>query len=280
MLTLKFAAVTAAACTLIATASPPVHAAGPTAQVLAVADPGCASGAFLMRVRFNGIEAGAPVAVHTIVRSGGLVYMDEGVQLPLNAPDTLWRLFDSFNYGDVPNRGTWPIPQDQPVRVEMRMERPAGTVLHSWSLSVDSCNRAKILYNGLTANDRDEDNVPLPTDRCPTVDGQGFANGCPLYDRALTITYKKRAGRFVGRLGSTDPAHRLRRNMPVTVWRARPGPDRRIGKDLTNVRGRYVVAKRAKPGRYYATVPGILIPRVGAVLGETSQKVRVRHHRR
>jgi hypothetical protein len=68
--------------------------------------------------------------------------------------------------------------------------------------------------------------------------------------------------------------------MPVTVWRARPGPDRRIGKDLTNVRGRYVVAKRAKPGRYYATVPGILIPRVGAVLGETSQKVRVRHHRR
>ena len=270
---LKFAAVAATACTLIATASPPVHAAGPMAQVLSVAGPGCASGVFLMRVRF---DPAAPVVVHTIVRGGGLVYMDDSVPLQTNAPDTLWRLFDSFNYGDVPNRGTWPISENLPVRVEMRMERPKGTVLSSWSLSVDSCNQAKILYNGLTANDRDEDNVPIPTDRCPVVDGNGFANGCPLYDRALTITYKKRAGRFVGRLGATDPGHRLRRGMPVTVWRVRPGPDRRIGKDLTNAYGRYAVTKRAKPGRYYATAPGILIPRVGAVLNETSQRVRVR----
>ena len=101
----------------------------------------------------------------------------------------------------------------------------------SWSLSVDSCNQAKVLYNGLTANDRDEDNVPIPTDRCPAVDGNGFANGCPLYDRALTIAYKKRAGRFVGRLGATDPGHRLRRGMPVTVWRvqARTRPTDRQG---------------------------------------------------
>jgi hypothetical protein len=229
-----------------------------------------------MRVRFDGIDPAAPVAVHTIVRSGGLVYMDESVPLQVNLPDTLWRLFDSFNYGDVPNRGTWPISQNQPVRVEMRMERPKGTVLDSWSLSVDSCNQAKVLYNGLTSNDRDEDNVPIPTDRCPAVDGQGFSNGCPLYDRALTIAYKKRAGRFVGRLGTTDPRHRLRSNMPVTIWRARPGPDRRIGKDLTGSRGRYAVAKRVRPGRYYATAPGILIPTVGAVLNETSQRVRVR----
>jgi hypothetical protein len=273
---LKFAAVAATACTLIATASPPVHAAGPATQVLSVAGPGCASGGFVMRVRFDGIDPAAPVVVHTIVRGGGLVYMDDSVTLQTNAPDTLWRLFDSFNYGDVPNRGTWPISDNLPVRVEMRMEQPKGTVLNSWSLSVDSCNQAKILYNGLTANDRDEDNVPVPTDRCPAVDGNGFANGCPLYDRALTITYKKRAGRFVGRLGATDPGHRLRRGMPVTVWRARPGPDRRVGKDLTNAYGRYVVARHVKPGRYYATAPGILLPRVGAVLNETSQKVRVR----
>ncbi len=273
---LKSAAVAATACTLIAATSPPVQAAGPTAQVISVAGPGCAAGVFLMRVRFDGIDPAAPVVVHTIVRGGGLVYMDDNVPLQTNASDTLWRLFDSFNYGDVPNRGTWPIPENLPVRVEMRMERPKGTVLSSWSLSVDSCNQGKILYNGLTANDRDEDNVPIPTDRCPAVDGNGFANGCPLYDRALTIAYKKRAGRFVGRLGATDPGHRLRRGMPVTVWRVRPGPDRRIGKDLTNAHGRYVVAKRAKPGRYYATAPGILIPRVGAVLNERSQKVRVR----
>ena len=272
----KLAAVAATACTLIATTSPPVHAAGPTAQVLSVTGPGCASGVLLMRVRFAGIDPAAPVIVHTIVRGGGLVYMDDSVPLQTNAPDTLWRLFESFNYGDVPNRGTWPISENLPVRVELRMERPKGTVLSSWSLSVDSCNQAKILYNGLTANDRDEDNVPIPTDRCPGVDGNGFANGCPLYDRALTISYKKRAGRFVGRLGATDPGHRLRRGMPVTVWRVRPGPDRRVGKDLTNAFGRYSVAKRVKPGRYYATAPGILIPRVGAVLNETSQRVRVR----
>ena len=272
----KLAAVAATACTLIATTSPPVHAAGPTAQVLSVTGPGCASGVLLMRVRFAGIDPAAPVIVHTIVRGGGLVYMDDSVPLQTNAPDTLWRLFESFNYGDVPNRGTWPISENLPVRVELRMERPKGTVLSSWSLSVDSCNQAKILYNGLTANDRDEDNVPIPTDRCPGVDGNGFANGCPLYDRALTISYKKRAGRFVGRLGATDPGHRLRRGMPVTVWRVRPGPDRRVGKDLTNAFGRYSVAKRVKPGRYYATAPGILVPRVGAVLNETSQRVRVR----
>ena len=151
----KLAAVAATACTLTATASPPVHAAGPTAQVLSVAGPGCASGVFLMRARFDGIDPAAPVVVHTIVRGGGLVYMDDSVTLQTNVPDTLWRLFDSFNYGDVPNRGTWPISQNLPVRVEVRMERPKGTVLTSWSLSVDSCNQAKILYNGLTANDRD-----------------------------------------------------------------------------------------------------------------------------
>lgn len=276
MLMLKLAAVAASACTLIATVSPPVHAAGPKVQVLSVAGPGCASGVFLMRVKLDGIDPAAPVAVHTIVRSGGLVYMDESVPLQTNLADTLWRLFDNFNYGDVPNRGTWPISENVPVRVEMRMERPKGTVLDSWSLSVDSCNQAKILYNGLTANDKDEDNVSIPTDRCPAVDGQGFANGCPLYDRALTIRYKKRVARFVGRLGTTDPGHRLRRNMPVTVWRVRPGPDQRIGKDLTSAYGRYAIARHAKPGRYYATAPGVLIPRVGAVLNETSQKVRVR----
>ena len=273
---LKFAAVAATACTLIATASPPVHAAGPTAQVLSVTGAGCDSGVFLMRVKFDGIDPAAPVVVHTIVRGGGLVYMDDNVALQRNATDTLWRLFESFNYGDVPNRGTWPIPENLPVRVEMRMERPKGTVLESWSLSVDSCNQAKILYNGLTANDKDEDNVPIPTDRCPAVDGRGFSNGCPLYDRALTVAFKKRAGRFVGRLGTTDPNHRLRRGMPVTVWRVRPGHDRRIGKDLTSAYGRFAIAKRAKPGRYYATAPGTLIPSVGAVLNETSQRVRVR----
>jgi hypothetical protein len=273
---LKFAAVATTACTLVATTSPPVHATGPTARITSVAGSGCASGVFLMRVRFDGVDPAAPVVVHTIVRAGGLVYMDDGVPLPTNAAETLWRLLDSFNYGDVPNRGTWPIPETLPVRVEMRMERPKGTVLDSWSLSLDSCNQAKVLYNGLTANDKDEDNVPIPTDRCPAVEGNGFANGCPLYDRALTISYKKRAGRFVGRLGATDPGHRLRRGMPVTVWRARPGPDRRIGKDLTGAYGRYAVARRAKPGRYYATAPGILVPRVGAVLSETSQTVRVR----
>ena len=72
MLTLKFAAVAATACTLIASASAPVHAAGPKVQVLSVAGPGCASGVFLMRVKLDGIDPAAPVAVHTIVRSGGL----------------------------------------------------------------------------------------------------------------------------------------------------------------------------------------------------------------
>jgi hypothetical protein len=232
-----------------------------------------------MRVRLAGMDPAAPAVVHTIVRGGGLVYMDDSVTVQTNAPDTLWRLFESFNYGSVPNRGSWPIPDNLPVRVEMRMERPKGLVLDSWSLSVDSCNQAMVLYNGLTANDRDEDNVPIPTDRCPALNGVGFSNGCPLYDRALTIAYKKRGGRFVGRLGTTDPHHRLRRGMPVTVWRARPGRDRRIGKDLTNAFGRYVVSKRVRPGRYYATAPGVLLPRVGAVLGETSQRVRVRRGR-
>ena len=116
---LKSAAVAATACTLIAATSPPVQAAGPTAQVISVAGPGCAAGVFLMRVRFDGIDPAAPVAVHTIVRSGGLVYMDESVPLQVNMPDTLWRLFDGATVESVLMR--------YPGRVTMCVSSQADT---------------------------------------------------------------------------------------------------------------------------------------------------------
>ena len=120
--------------------------------------------------------------------------------------------------------------------------------MDSWTLSVASCNQGRVLYSGPTADDKDEDNVPVPADRCPTVEGLGFKNGCPLYERALTLAYEKHPTRFVGRLGTTDPGRELRSNMPVTVWRVRSGTDQQIGKDVTGTDGTYTVAEHAKTG--------------------------------
>jgi hypothetical protein len=246
-----------------------------TWQATGVTTTGCGDNRMSLTTSLDGLTPGSPVTGRVVVRSGGRVYENSAGEYDKNTSGPT-PLEDLFNYGPVSKPGTWPIPADQPLRVELSIEHPLGTTVSSWTLSLDSCNNGKILYNGPTEADQDGDNVPASDDQCPTVDGTGFANGCPLYDRALTISYHK--SRFQGRLGTTDPGRALRADTPVSVWQVRNGSDKLVGKDVNSPKGNYELARHAKAGRYYATTPALLVPNVGASLKETSDTVRIHGH--
>jgi hypothetical protein len=258
---------------LLVAAAPPSYAAGETWKVVSINNTGCGTSQNQFTVEWAGLGAGA-YSNHTVVRSGGLVYMNEDVGTQPNGQES-WSLYSSFTYGAVPNPGTWPLPDDQRVWVDFRLEQPKGTVIYSWTVVFESCNSGTVLYNGPTAADKDHDFIPTPQDRCPTLREPDRANGCPLVDRTLSIAYVKSASKFIGFL--TAPGHRkLQSHLTVTVFKVRPGADKKIGKDVTNRRGKYVVHKDAQRGRYYAKTPAILIPKAGQAKAETSPKVRVR----
>ena len=61
----------------------------------------------------------------------------------------------------------------------------------------------------------------------------------------------------------------------MTVWKVRPGPDRRIGTATTTGRGNWSLGHTG-PGSFYATAKALLLPKAGEVPKETSLKVRVR----
>lgn len=269
---LKSAAVLTAG-TLLAAAPPSVvHATGATWQATSVVTNGCAHRDIRIASSLHGLTPDSSVIGHSVVRSAGLVYQNAAFETDRNGSVDIW-LGGFFNYGPVAKRGTWPIPADQPLRLELSIEHPKGTTLSSWTLSLDSCNHGDILYNGPAEEDTDHDNVPATEDRCPSVDGTGFANGCPLYGRALTVSYH--SDRFEGRLATTDPGRELRKDLPVSVWQVRTGSDRLVGKDVTDSNGAYTLAGHVNPGLYYANTPDTLVPTVGAVLAETSERVRV-----
>ena len=253
--------------TLVAT---PAHAAGETFKVLSVNTTGCDSGNFGMTVERAGLDGGNYI-VRTVATVDDLVYMNEEASISVNGT-TGWNLFDTFTYGAVPNPGTWPIPQNKQLHLQFTLERPKGTVLHDWTLVVDGCNTGNVLYNDLTASDADGDFVAVPTDRCGTL-AADRANGCPLVARSLALAYSgKRLSGFL--LADGSPVFQARR--PVTVWKVRPGPDKKIVRRVTTATGFYAVPGRPAKGRYYATSPGLIRPTQGQVTPDTSGTVRVR----
>ena len=123
-------------------------ASAQTFQVQSIDALGCNSGDFRMTVVRAGLDGGSYV-VRTVVQGGGLVYMNENASITTDSSDS-WGLFDLFNYGSVPNPGTWPIPPNTPLQIDFTLERPVGTVLDAWTLNVSGCNTGTITYNGPT----------------------------------------------------------------------------------------------------------------------------------
>ena len=60
----------------------------------------------------------------------------------------------------------------------------------------------------------------------------------------------------------------------MTVWKQVRGDDTRIGQGEVNADGKYSVAKRRRPGRYYATVPARVATDVAAWVSGRSTEER------
>jgi hypothetical protein len=254
-------------------AAAPGYAAGETFKALSVTAHGCNSGDFVMTVERANLDGGASYTVHTVAAAGGLVYMNEAASISVNG-ESNWSLFNNFTYAPVSNPGTWPIPNDKRLRVDFTLERPkGGPVLYRWTLVVDGCNTGNVLYNAKTSDDFDRDLVPVPKDKCPKLAAKK-PNGCPLRTRKLSIAYAGGAGEFFGRL-SAKRHPKLARRRTVTIWRVRPGPDKRIGKAKTTKRGRYRLAFDASEGVFYAVSKAIVVRTEGQAARTVSRKLRL-----
>jgi hypothetical protein len=237
------------ALTLLATVAAGLVWAAPgyaqTFKVQSVNTTGCTSGAFGLSVVRAGLD-GSPYTVHTVVTVGGQIYMNEAASVSTNTVSG-WNLFNNFTYGAVPNPGTWPIPQNTQVRIDFKLERPVGTVLHAWTTVVTSCNAGSIQYNG------------------PGTD-------LPLRDRTLTIGYA--GDRFIGWLYAKG-APKLHSHRVVTIWKVRPGPDLRIGRVTTTTRGNFALRRERRRGVYYAVAGALKVPGAGFAVKETSINLRL-----
>jgi hypothetical protein len=84
-------------------------------------------------------------------------------------------------------------------------------------------------------------------DTVSLTEGDGF----PPTTRTLTLRYKPKTRRFVGRLAArAHPPCAVKER--VRVFRKRPGPDRAVGADRTSAAGQFVIRASALAGTYYA----------------------------
>ncbi|WP_134738513.1 hypothetical protein [Nocardioides sp. 503] len=252
---------------LLGAAGSPGHAADAAESwsVTGVNSTGCASGDWSLDVLVENLDDEGGYINHTIVTSGGLVYMNEDAGSS-NGSDT-WGLYSSNTYG--PTTGTYPIPAGQPMKVVLRIERPKGTVLSSWTMEATSCDSAALRFNG---SDLDDDRLSPPRDKCPTS-AAATANGCPLVTRALAVSRKSTPSAVAGRLRAPgSPAFAAQRK--VRVWKVRPGRDKLVAVRTTTAKGKF--SKRVAAGRYYVTTVAVLDPATGYAPAIRSRTVRVR----
>jgi len=244
------------------------QAASPSWIIQGISRVGCTDGDIDLPVKFS--TGSVDYVAHTTVTVNGLVYMNEGTGS--SDGETSWGVFDIFSYGAVPNPGTWPIPAGQAVKIRIQLEKPKGTVLTSWTMVMQSCDRGAILYNGPTALDKDGDYVPTPKDLCPNLKAIGRADGCPLRDRTLTLAAKTSPKRVAGRLYAAGfPT--LYANRPVVIWKIRSGPDLKVA-TLTSSSGGYFSATVGS-GYYYATSSTYRSPSAGVAAADKSVNVHV-----
>jgi hypothetical protein len=254
------------------TTAPTARAAGESFKVISVDTTGCDSGNFGMTVERANLDGGS-YTVRTVASAAGLIYMNEAASISVNGLSG-WNIFNNFTYGAVPNPGTMPIPQNKQLRIDFTLERPMGTVLFGWTVVVDGCNTGNILYNLRTSRDKDKDLVPTPQDKCPTLRATR-PNGCPLRERSLTMAYDRQGDEFFGWLFAEGRA-KLHSRRPVTIWKVRPGADKRVGQVTTSSVGFYHFAWNGQTGVYYGTSPAVIVASAGQALKDTSLNVRVR----
>jgi hypothetical protein len=251
----------------------PSQAAGETWRIVSRDAPRCDAGEIL-NMRATGFDSDPTYLYHVRVTSGGKTYSNEQ-DYPDNYGngDHTWQIGPIFTYyGSTDTPTAWPMTPGQPVQIVASVERPQGTVISSWTMVAKSCDSAALLYNGPTSEDLDGDFVAIPKDKCPSLQAS-TANGCPLRDRTLTLRARYGPKRVVGKLYAAGyPA--LYAGRPVTIWKVRPGPDRKIATRTTNSLGKF--RARVGKGRYYATSPGYLAPTLGEALADTSNRVRLR----
>ena len=119
--------------------------------------------------------------------------------------------------------------------------------------------------------DDDNDTVLDATDVCALLPGAA-ANGCPRRARTLSLRYARRAGKFRGRLRPRDSCAAGER---VRIFRAKRGPDKRIGRARTKLSGSFQLAKRVRSGRFYARAGARTIPNFGNCTKARSKRVTV-----
>lgn len=243
---------------------------GPTFRISDLVSTGCQSD----QVGFHVVASGMPYlegyAVRTRAVAGGLTYSDELADVEGAGMDETfyWGLLDINNYPGAPtaNRGTWPIPQDQPVTITQTLEKPMGVVVGSWTTVLSKCNGGVFTQNGPTdpALDADGDGVPIDLDACPTLPAP-TGDGCPT--RALSLTGAA-SGRLTGTLTSGAGAATYA-DTKVQVWRMVKGAnDVKIAMVRTSASGSFRLATPG-PGTYYATTPRVVLPG-----GDTLAKTR------
>ncbi|RNM16368.1 hypothetical protein [Nocardioides pocheonensis] len=136
----------------------------------------------------------------------------------------------------------------------------SGGVLDDWTLTLR-----------YATCDLDSDAVEDHVDACPGAAGDP-ATGCPVPVAEVSAAYRR--GRFRGVVSSPVAACSVAR--PVTVWKVRPGPDRALGTRSTRSDGSYRLLRARHPGRYYATVPTLLVPGVADCPSVSSPRFRIR----
>jgi hypothetical protein len=252
--------------TLVWFGAAPSQASGEIWRVKSIDAVGCATSDWDLTVVFDGVDGGAYIA-HSLVSSGGLIYMNEAVTYaPPEGAEDPWGLYADSSYG--PTTGTWPIPAGQPMKVQLILERPKGTVLSRWTIVTPSCDSSAVTFN---AADFDNDLVADGVDACPRLKSSR-SNGCPLRDRSLTLKAKYGPKRVVGRLYAPGyPA--LYAGRTVKIWKVRPGPDLKVATKTTGTLGRFKA--RVGKGRYYATSPGYIAASAGQAAKDVSPVRRV-----
>ncbi len=120
--------------------------------------------------------------------------------------------------------------------------------------------------------DADADGVDDGLDPCPSRFGRSM--GCPRFRRRVSIQYFREYDEFRGRLSSR--AFDCLREQRVAVLRKRPGPDRRIGRDLTGTHGAWEVSRYKPRGRYYARVDERMNSSLGVCDADRSRIVAFR----
>jgi hypothetical protein len=271
----------AMALVLVALAAPggPAAAAdgGPAFRINDLIGTGCQPDQVAFHAITSGMAEHEGFAVRTRAVSGGLTYTDELADVEGGWTDETyyWSLLDINNYPGAPtaNRGTWPIPQDQPVVITLTLEQPTGVVVHSWTSVLSKCNGGVFTQNGPSdpAQDADGDGVPLDLDACPTLPAP-TGDGCPTRALNLTVTPAGQlAGTLVSGAGSATYA-----NVKVHVWRVVRGAlDIKVAVVRSSATGSFHVSSPG-PGNYYATTPRVVLPSGDTFIKTRSANLKIR----